>query len=264
VVLRNITINGAGASGGVGTSTGLNGIHFHTNGAESLELSNVEIFNFTQDGINLAPTAAAPTEIDVSLDDVSIAEVDGNGIEWLAPDADHKLNLWIRNSKIHGVHGTTGTPGETGIGVSADTGAHVWLTGTSIFDNPVGLKAFGRKGAAGVFDSYCDNQIGNNVDDGDKPNELCPQPAATPTATPQPVVITKEVPAPVTCTVPNVRGVSTAIAKRLLSASNCTLGAVKKKKAKKRRQVGKVISQTVKAGTTLTKGAKVGVTVGKK
>jgi hypothetical protein len=271
VVLRNLSINGSGSSGTVGTSTGLNGISLVANGARSLALESIDIFNFTQDGINLAPAAAAPTEIDVSLDDVSIAQVDGNGIEWLAPDADHKLNLWIQSSKIRGVRGTTGTAGETGIGVSADTGAHVWLTGTSIFDNPVGLKAFARKGAAGMFDSYCDNQIGNNVDDGDEPNELCPQPAPgpaatptptpTPTATPQPVAITKEVAAPVTCKVPNLRGVSSSVAKRLLRASHCTLGVVTKRKAGKRSQVGKVISQTVKAGTTLTKGAKVGVTI---
>jgi len=53
-----------------------------------------------------------------------------------------------------------------------------------------------------------------------------------------------------------------AFARRLLNAVNCALGTVKKKRATKRSQRGKVMSQRVRAGTALPVGTKVGVTVG--
>ena len=63
VVLRNIGINGTGASGTVGTNTGIFGVNVSNEGAETVELENVRIANFSQGGIRVAPAAASPTQM---------------------------------------------------------------------------------------------------------------------------------------------------------------------------------------------------------
>jgi hypothetical protein len=170
-----------------------------------------------------------------------------------------------------GSRGTNGgAPGETGIGISADTGAHVWLTGTTIFDNLIGLKTFARSGSPGVIESYCDNQIGGNVDDGTAPHRLCPDPPVqtlvVPGPSPPPVVIREKqtVTAPTVCKVPGLKGLTTASARRVLRAAHCALGTVKHQRVKHRNRVGKVIAQTPRRGKSLAAGAKVAVTVGKR
>ena len=84
-------------------------------------------------------------------------------------------------------------------------------------------------------------------------NELCAQPA--PASSP-PSVVTQTVPAAVVCVVPSLRGLTVAFARRLLKAVNCALGRVTRKRTKKRKQVGKVIAQKIKAGRKLAKGGK--------
>jgi beta-lactam-binding protein with PASTA domain len=64
--------------------------------------------------------------------------------------------------------------------------------------------------------------------------------------------------------VPRLKGLPVAFARKLLKAANCALGKVTRKTATKRRLVGKVLSQKRKAGTTLPKGTRVGVTVGRR
>ena len=254
VVLRSLSINGAGANGTVGTSMGVNGIRIDS--ARAVHVENVRIANFVQNGIDFTPVAANDTSL--VLDGVTIAEIDGNGLTVAAANATQKLDVLVRNSSITGSRGTNGgPPGETGIGISADTGAHVWLTGTTIFDNLIGLKTFARSGSSGVIESYCDNQIGGNDDDGTPPHRLCPDPPV------QTVVVTQRVQAPVVCKVPGLKGLTIASAKRVLKAAHCALGTVKRKQVKRKR-VGKVIAQKPRKGTSLTKGAKVAVTVGKR
>src|SRR5918911_4559845 len=48
VIFRNLSLNGTGASGTVGTRTGLNGINVVTNGAANIWIENSVIFNFSQ------------------------------------------------------------------------------------------------------------------------------------------------------------------------------------------------------------------------
>jgi PASTA domain len=277
VVLRNLGINGTGTSGTVGTNTGIFGVNVLNEGAETVELENVRIANFTQGGVRVAAGALSPADTSLSLDNVFVSDLFGNALEIRPPDASHRVNALVRNSTFKHTRAAGAAPaGESGIGIAADTGAHVWLTGTTVFDNQIGLKTFARQGASGVIDSFCDNQIGGNVDDGTKPNELCPQPAAPLPAAPQaalplpaapqPTVVTRTqtVPAPKQCVVPNLRGLSVAFVRRLLKAANCTLGRVTRKRTKKRRRFGKVMSQSVKPGRTLAEGRKVGVTVGRR
>lgn len=258
VVLRNLGINGTGSSGTVGLNTGIFGVRVINEGAEKVELENVRIANFTQGGINVQPAAVSPTQLNMSLDNVFVSDLTGNALELRPPDASHQMNAIVSNSAFkHARAVGAAPPGESGIGIAADTGAHVWLTGSTVFDNQIGLKTFARQGAAGVIDSFCDNQIAGNIDNGTAPNELCPQPVASP-----PTIVTETVPAPKQCIVPKLRGLPVAFARRLLKAVNCALGTVKKKRATKRSQRGKVMSQKVRAGTALPDGAKVGVTVG--
>jgi hypothetical protein len=68
--------------------------------------------------------------------------------------------------------------------------------------------------APGVIDSYCDNQIGGNIDNGTVPNDLCPKLLPTPPAIVTETV-TQTVPAPQQCVVPALRGLQVAFARRL-------------------------------------------------
>jgi PASTA domain len=264
VVLRNLTINGTGAQGSVGTNTGLNGVNVINNGAEELQLENLRIANFIQAGIKIAPNVASPSLMSLSLDNVILAGNTGFGLDFRSPDASHQVNALVRNSTVKGTRGAPGAPpGESGIGIGADTGAHVWLTRSTIFDNAIGLMAFARQGSPGIFDSFCDNQILGNVDDGTKPNELCATTAAG-AAAPPPQVVTQQVPAPRRCVVPALRGLTVAFARRLLRAANCALGRVARKRTRRRRQVGKVLGQSIRAGRTVAEGTRVNVTVGRR
>jgi PASTA domain len=259
VVLRNLSVNGAGANITVGTNTGLHGVRVMGNGAETVEIENVRIFGFTQNGITVAPGAGSPSVLNMSLDNVFVADNFGNAFDLRVPDTSHSVNALVKNSAFKHSTGTTGTAGETGIGIAADTGTHVWLTGNAIFDNLVGLRTFARQGAPGVIDSFCDNQIVGNLDNGTAPNELCPKPV-----TPAPEIIRETVPGPPQCIVPRLKGLPLAFAKRLLNAAHCALGKVTRKKATRRSQVGKVLSQKTRAGAALPQGTKVAVTVGRR
>jgi hypothetical protein len=266
VVIRGVSINGTGSSGTVGTNTGLRGIFVTGNGAASLDIENVRVANFAQHGIDLRPGAAAP-DLDASLDNVIVSDVFGNALQVVAPDTAHQIRVVVRNSTLRRAQGTNSDPaGETGAGLLADTGAHVWLTGTTIFDNLIGIRTLGRNGGGGVVDSYCDNQIAGNADNGQAPNQLCPQPAPAPAApaAPAPVTVTKEVPAPERCAVPDLSGLTLTNARRMLVATNCKLGTVTRKRTKRRSRIGKVLVQGDKRGTSLAPGAAVAITIGRR
>ena len=62
---------------------------------------------------------------------------------------------------------------------------------------------------------------------------------------------------------PRSQGPDDRSAKRVLKAAHCALGTVKRKHVKRNR-LGKVIAQRPRKGKSLTKGAKVAVTVGKR
>jgi hypothetical protein len=263
VVLRGLYINGTGASGTVGTNTGFVGVNIFNEGASTIALENVHIDNFLQHGIKVIPGAGAPPTLSLSLKNVFVRNTaganPGNALE-LTPDASHQVNALVQDSQFQGSRAFGSAPaGTSGVGIVADSGAHVWLTGDTVFDNQIGLQARSSLGSPGVFDSFCDNRIAGNADDGTAPNELCPKPPTQIVDRPVPVQV------PVTqCVVPGLKGLPVGFAKKLLKAADCALGKVTKKKTRKRRQVGKVLSQKTRAGTTLAQGTKVAVTVGKR
>ena len=261
VVLRGLYINGAGTSGSVGTNTGLVGVNVFGEGASTISLENVHVDNFTQHGIKVIPGAGSPPQLSLSLKNVFVKNTaganPGNALE-LKPGTGHQVNALIQDSQFQSSRLFASAPaGTSGVGIVADSGSHVWLTGDTVFDNQIGLQARSSLGSPGVFDSFCDNMIAGNADNGTAPNELCPKPPTQ--------IVNQPVEVPVTrCVVPKLKGLPTAFAKKLLKAANCALGTVTKKKVRKRSQVGKVLSQKTRAGTTLAKGTKVAVTVGKR
>jgi Domain of unknown function DUF11/PASTA domain len=74
--------------------------------------------------------------------------------------------------------------------------------------------------------------------------------------------VTVEQRVPLVCTVPSLKGLTKAVAKRLLEAVHCKLGKATKKKAKKGKR-GTVIKQAKKVGTVLPVDSKVNVTLKK-
>jgi hypothetical protein len=72
VVLRNLSINGTGSSGSVGLNTGIFGVRVVNEGAETVELENVRIANFTQGGVLVAPNVTSPAQLNMSLDNVFV------------------------------------------------------------------------------------------------------------------------------------------------------------------------------------------------
>ena len=58
VTLRGLSINGAGASGAVGTRTGINGINVTTNGAAAVFIEDCVVFKFSQNGYNQVGTTS--------------------------------------------------------------------------------------------------------------------------------------------------------------------------------------------------------------
>lgn len=77
-----------------------------------------------------------------------------------------------------------------------------------------------------------------------------------------PGTVTVEQRVPLVCTVPSLKGLSRAFAKKLLAATHCKLGKVTRHKAKKGKR-GTVIRQAKKAKSVLPAGSKVAVTLKK-
>jgi hypothetical protein len=85
---------------------------------------------------------------------------------------------------------------------------------------------------------------------------------ATATSASQTVRMPAAPPPPPACVVPRLDGRSLAGAKAALNQAHCALGAVRHHRHVARRYRGRVLRQTVKPGTNLAAGSKVGVTVG--
>jgi hypothetical protein len=276
VILRNLSINGTGST------VGLNGIRILS--AKDVRLENVNIFTFSRNGLDVRPSATAPPDMSVLLDNVHVTDTRRNGIEVATPPGQaQRVSVMVRDSTFSGAIGTTlpePDVGLAGAGIAAGAGAHVWLTGSTIFDNAFGVATAGD----GAIDSFCDNQVAGNgpataPTDGTFTNTFCqnpppptvvtntvtntvtvPAPAATPPATPVTATAKKTVVA--RCVVPKLTGLTLAAATKKLKTARCALGAVTKKRAPRSKR-GKVTAQKVAAKKSLAAGAKVALTVGK-
>ncbi|MCW3016488.1 MAG: putative outer membrane protein [Solirubrobacterales bacterium] len=268
VVLRNLEIDGVG--------TAQSGVRVLQAGSVVIERSR--IFGFVR-GIDFAP--GGTTDASLLADEVSLKDNRQYGLLARAANPTQKLDVMLRNSTISGTTAVGGTPGDVGIGVAADTGAHVWITGSSIFDNVIGVKALNTTpGNAGIIDSFCDNQVAGNGTDGTFTSTICQNPppptvvtntVTTTAPAPPPVTVTntvtvpaKTVPVPAKCVVPQLSGLTLAAARTKLTAAKCALGTVTRKKTTNPKRVGRVTAQKTAAKKSLTAGTKIAVTIGKK
>lgn len=273
VALRNLSINGA--------ATGSMGVRIES--AEDVRLENVQIKNLAQNGVDFTPAASAPAVASLSLRNVSIDDSGRNGLQ-VGSATGQQLRVSVDDSVIVGSDGrTAGSPGtaDTGIGIAADTGARVWLTGTTIFDNRFGIRALANYGAPGTVESSCDNAIGGNDEPGLTPTPTsapqCTQPGSTTTTVtntvtapaPPPITVTQTVtvPArttPTRCVVPKVTGLTLKAATTKLRTAKCALGVVTKKTTTRKARIGRVITQGTAAGRSVAAGTKVKITVGRR
>ena len=161
VTLRNLRINGVGS--------GLDGVKFLSGAA--LHVQNCNIFGFTQDGINVATTAA---NLDLFVNDTFLTN-NGNGIQ-ISPTAGNVrstlVHVWAQDNSGFGFllnsgAGLTGTVinessavlNGTGIGIG---GGRLFLGNTVVFRNNFGVTVTG-----GTVTSYKTNMIDyNNSGDG--------------------------------------------------------------------------------------------------
>jgi hypothetical protein len=240
VVLRGLSINGAGISAAPGCPniSGVRAVWLRN--ARSLTIENTRIAGNTTAGLHLAPETS---DAKVVVNNADIGKGCQNGID-AAPAPDRKLDVMVRDSTIS----------NTSTAVRAAVGAHVWLTGSTIFGNGTGLLPTG----GGLIDSAGENQVfGNGVDGAfsNAPVPAPPTPAPTPPATKAAPVTVKK------CKVPKLAGLTLTTARKRLKAANCALGKVTLKTTRKRKQSGRITAQRTKVGVQLAAGAKVPVTV---
>jgi hypothetical protein len=196
VTLRNLSINGAG--------NGLNGINFFR--GKTLHIENVEIFGFTQNGINAALTGSLAAGTEMFVDDVDIRDLRGAssiGIKlsttaaFLAAGMDHvriervptgvqvgALSVaTIRNSVMtHGGIGVEMTGGNSNsiientmltnntTGIAAGSGTTTRISNTSILLNTNDFTAGG-----GTVRSSGNNPIYDNSNIGLTPSIIIPK-----------------------------------------------------------------------------------------
>jgi len=252
-VLRNIDITGTLPATGCGGTNGVNVL-----AASSVRLDGVAISGF-QRGVNLPLTNAnADVFVDVSLNNVDVANNCVAGIA-AEPAAGKQTRVVLDRARIS----------TSNQALLVGAGAEVWVAGSNLSLNNVGLVA---NGGARIHDMCGNTMVGNATDSSftDVAAEcapvVIPAPApavVTPAPAPAPVVTTVTVPGPaVYCVVPKLKGMTTTKAKAALTKAGCALGKVSKKNASASRK-GKTLSQSVPATTSVKPGTKVAIKIGK-
>jgi len=230
VVLRNIDITGTNpAEGSCGGATGVNVV-----GAASVRFDGVTISGFNTAVATPLTNSSPDVFVDLSLNDVRINDNCQYGVR-VAPAAGHQGRLTVDDATVTG----------SNIALSVAAGGEGWVSNSRIYLNNLGVQPDGGK-----IHSYCNNQVAGNASDGAFTDDLC---GGVPSTAP---VATKY------CTVPKLRNVSKVRAGALLADAGCALGKVKRVNASDRKK-GKVLRQSVAAGTEVKLGTKVGLVVGR-
>jgi len=213
-------------------------------GAADVQLQDVTMSGGT-DGVVVQGSGASK----LVLDRVSIPSPSGRGVR-IAPTGGAAPKVLLRDTTITGANPA----------VQVDAGGYAGLLGSLLSYNALGLLP--ADGA--VLEDLGGNTLTNNTTDGSFTKT--PPPAATVTVTtPAPPPVTNTVTVTrVVCAVPDVRGLTLTAARRALTTGHCTAGKVTKRATKKRSQVGRVLSQSVKAGTQTGEGKAVALVVGRK
>ncbi len=188
VRLRNISINGTGPSGTVGTRTGIDGVRILQ--AADVHIDNVIINDFSQDGVEVSATAA----VELIMNDVIIRNCNGTGVELNtsaaevvaqldnvriqncanAIDASNNVRLGIKHSVF--THNTNGIRtlannnivnvedvfvAYATVGVRASPGSTIRLSNSIVTQNATGIDANG-----GTMTSLSGNSVFGNTIDG--------------------------------------------------------------------------------------------------
>jgi hypothetical protein len=168
IILRNLSINGAG------TSLGLNGINFLA--GLRLVVENCTVQNFSQNGIAIAPSNSAATFISNST-----LKVNATGIGVSTANSAGALSVQVSNTRVTNGSGAgisaTVPAGKPGIGIFLDrvtsvfnitgvlangAGAIVTLGNSVIQGNGTGV----AQTSGGTVSSFKNNEISNNGNDG--------------------------------------------------------------------------------------------------
>lgn len=181
VVLRNISINGTGASGSVGTNTGLKGINVHTDGAKEIHIENVRVYNFSTCGICMQPTRT-PTQMTISDSIIAGNTADGIVVSPGTVGTSGSANrVTLRDSEVYGngdgirVNNAAG-PNKVEVNafgnlIADNTGAGIKSNGAAskvlISDNDISGNGTGLESAnSGSIASFGNNRIKGNVVNG--------------------------------------------------------------------------------------------------
>lgn len=261
VILRGLNIAGGAASATCSGVNGLNGIWIRS--ARSVRIEDVATRRTTRAGVRIAPET---TDVSVLVNRVDVGDSCEQGIT-VEPADGRTADVTVRNSTI----------ASTGTGLRTAPGAHVWLSGTTVFGNGIGIDT----SAGGIVDSWWGtNQIQGNDVDGTPTNVLGAPPAppapapvppapappasAPPAAAPAPAPPVARPTETKRCTVPKVTRLTLSAAGAKLRKAGCAPGRVTRQRTTRRALVGRVLSQQQKAGTSVALGTKVNVTIGRR
>ena len=148
VIIRGLSINGAGASGAVGTRTGINGIQITSNGAAIVQVEDSIIQNFSQNGINIVGSSA----VNVNVNNTQIKNCTGAGIS--ADTSAGTARVTVKNSMIT----------NCGNGIYARRNSRVAMIDSTLATNTIGVFVEGNGGVAVAVLERC--QIANNTSNG--------------------------------------------------------------------------------------------------
>jgi hypothetical protein len=186
VRLRGLSINGTGASGTIGTRTGLRGISITQ--ALTVILEDLVISDFSQQGILDARTTTGG-KLFIRNSVIRNNTGSGIGVGGAATNNATIENVHSINNAF-GVSTATGNnvsiarsvfAGNTSAGVEADGGAQLGLDNSLVSGNAVGLQnagtmsvsntevSFNSSGAAGAWTSFGNNRIFGNTAPGTAP-----------------------------------------------------------------------------------------------
>jgi len=142
VRLRNLSINGTGPSGTVGTRTGIDGVRFLS--GLSLFVENTVINDFSQDGIEIAGPVGEAGGIHVVLDNVQIRNCNGSGFEANHANAAGQVLATLNNVRIH----------RCANGVDATNRTRLGIRHSAVSHNTNGLRQTGSDNIMNIDDVF--------------------------------------------------------------------------------------------------------------
>ncbi|HYP54503.1 MAG TPA: hypothetical protein VEQ42_13220 [Pyrinomonadaceae bacterium] len=140
--LRNLSINGTGSSGGVGTRTGVDGVRFLA--GTSLFVENVVINDFSQEGVEVAGPATEANGMNVVLDDVQIRNCNGSGFKAAHANAAGQIVAMLTNVRVHAC----------AVGVEGTNRTRIGLKQSVVTHNTTGLRQTGADNVMNVDDVF--------------------------------------------------------------------------------------------------------------